>query len=162
MCTCLGGIFFIYWNFLIHNITFHENFWFIWLFLLPANTKGINWYILVKMGTSGTIGFFKGILISNRQFLITSGTHLNFLEYMVNFLPWPFAWKAKPWSWGLLFLRLISQLWEVRWKQTRRYKSAMGFNWNRVIDCLMTVSWLSHDCLMTVSWLSHDCLMTVL
>ena len=34
-------------------------------------------------------------------------------------------------------------------------------NWSRVVDCLMTVSWLSHDCIMTVGWLYYNCLMTV-
>ena len=46
-------------------------------------------------------------------------------------------------------------------KQTRTDMSVKVCNWSRVVDFLMTFSWLSHDCLMAVSVLSHDCLMTV-
>ena len=46
-------------------------------------------------------------------------------------------------------------------KETRTNTSALVCKWSWVVDCLMTVLWLSHGYLMTVSWLSQDCLMTV-
>ena len=72
------------------------------------------------------------------------------------FLPWPFAWKAKPWSWRLLFLPLISQFWEVAWEQTRTTMSAKVCNWNRVVDFLTTFSQLSHSFLTAFWQLSHN------
>ena len=52
--------------------------------------------------------------------------------------------------------------WKVvtsNWTNENRHV-CKAWNWSRVVDCLMIVSWLYHDCLMTVSWMSHDCVMT--
>ena len=72
------------------------------------------------------------------------------------FLPWPYAWKAKPWSWSLLVNEGASQFWEVEWEQTRTNMSAKVCNWSRVVDFLTTFSQLSHNFLTTFSQLSSN------
>ena len=57
----------------------------------------------------------------------------------IRFLPWPFAWKAKPWSRGLLFLLGAFQFWEVAWEQTRTNMSAKVCNWSWVVDFITTL-----------------------
>ena len=70
------------------------------------------------------------------------------------FLQWLFAWKEKPWSWGLLFLQKCSNLWEVVWEQTRT-DSAKFCNWSRLVDFLIPSSQLFHNFLTTFSQLSQ-------
>ena len=67
--------------------------------------------------------------------------------------------KSKPWSCGHPVGGSLTDS-AFNWTDENRHV-CKACNWSRVVDCLMTVSWLSHDSLRILSRLSHDCLMTV-
>ena len=78
------------------------------------------------------------------------------------FLPWPFAWKVKPWSWGLLFNHdtSTSTFWEVAWEQMRTNmstKSATEVAFTQLSHNFHTTfTQLSHNFHTTFTQLSHN------
>ena len=84
---------------------------------------------------------------------IRIGREILCLPY-AGFLPWPLPERQPMVLW--LPIRDVTDS-PSKWTEKNRHVC----NWSRVVDYVMTVSWLSHHCLMTISSLSHDCLMTV-